>query len=103
MAALLFPPRTGPSLAGTERGMRMDREQTQNGTKAKAGASRAAYLGDATLEKLLAAAGSSYDLAGLTALVEGVNAAPPAADWTRLVAPAVSPSLAEQLEAFRDE
>ncbi len=58
------------------------------------------YQGDETLARLLAEAGSSYDLAGLEALVEGALAAPAGTGWQRLVAPDIRPSLAAQLAAF---
>ncbi|HEY0525843.1 MAG TPA: aminopeptidase P family N-terminal domain-containing protein, partial [Stellaceae bacterium] len=68
---------------------------------------RGTYQGDEVLARLLAKAGSRYDLAGLRALVEGVLAAPPSvADpdgWTALAAPEVSPALKAQLVAFAAE
>jgi Xaa-Pro aminopeptidase len=68
---------------------------------------RGTYQGDEALGRLLAKAGSRYDLAGLRALVEGVLAAPPSSadpdGWTALVAPEVSPALKAQLVAFAAE
>lgn len=64
---------------------------------------RVKYQGDATLARLLAEAGSTYDLPALAALIDGVLAAPDGVDWTRLVAADVTPALAAQLEAFRRE
>jgi Xaa-Pro aminopeptidase len=58
------------------------------------------YAGDANLARLLATAGSPYDLAGLETLVAGVLAGSAAADWTRLVAPKVPPELAAELDGF---
>jgi Xaa-Pro aminopeptidase len=61
---------------------------------------RKEYQGDEALARLLSDAGSSYDLSGLAGLVQGVLAAPSGSDWTRLVAPHVSPALKAQLEAY---
>src|SRR5690348_8294289 len=62
---------------------------TQEGGRADAGC-RGTYQGDEVLARLLAKAGSRYDLAALRALVAGVLAAPPSVaepdGWTALVA-----------------
>src|SRR5579862_7013708 len=64
------------------------------------------YRGDGPLNGLLKEAGSAYDAAGVRGLVAGVLAAPaslePAA-WLDLVASRVTPQLATQLAALRDE
>ncbi|HTZ81133.1 MAG TPA: aminopeptidase P family protein [Stellaceae bacterium] len=64
------------------------------------------YQGDETLNRLLREAGSTYDVAGVKALLAGVLAAPvghdPAA-WLALVAGRMSPALAAQLAALRAE
>jgi Xaa-Pro aminopeptidase len=62
----------------------------------------AEYRGDETLARLLAEAGSPFDLAGLEELVRGALAAPPGTDWTCLVAREVSPALKAQLVAFAE-
>ncbi len=62
------------------------------------------YGGDGRLKALLAAAGSSYDVAGARELIAGVVAAPESQDsraWTALVADSVSDDLAEELLALR--
>ena len=65
------------------------------------------YRGDAALETLLKEVGSTYDAAGVRALVAGVLAAPAAGTdlgaWLELVAPRMTPGLAAQLAALRAE
>ncbi len=57
------------------------------------------------IERMLGQAGSVYDLAGVTALIAGVLAAPPAigASWHALVADPMPPGLGDALEALRQE
>ena len=57
------------------------------------------------MERMLRQAGSVYDLAGVTALIAGVLAAPPAigASWHALVADPMPPGLGDALEALRQE
>src|SRR3954453_22346176 len=64
---------------------------------------RLEYQGDEALARLLAKAGSAYDVAGVRGLVAGVLAAPPCDDWPRLVAATVSPALHAQLLALARE
>ena len=62
------------------------------------------YQGDATLDRLLKDAGSPYDVAGISALLSGVEAAPDGIDpaaWTDLVAAAPGDLLRSQLLALR--
>lgn len=66
-------------------------------------ACRDVYQGDAVLDRMLRAAGSPYDCAGVGALLSGIAAAAlPRGDesWLRLIAPDPSPALAAQLKAL---
>src|SRR4029077_18046126 len=63
------------------------------------------YQGDAGLEQLLRDAGSPYDVAGISALLSGVDAAPEGTDpaaWIDLVAASPGDQLRGQLLALRD-
>jgi Xaa-Pro aminopeptidase len=63
------------------------------------------YQGDAGLERLLREAGSPYDVAGISALLSGVDAAPDGTDpaaWTDLVAASPGDQLRAQLLALRE-
>jgi Xaa-Pro aminopeptidase len=59
----------------------------------------------AEIERMLRRAGSVYDLAGVTALIAGVLAAPPAigTSWHALVADPMPPELGDTLETLRQE
>jgi len=65
---------------------------------------RGTYGGDTRLKALLAAAGSSYDVAATRDVIAGVLAAPESQDvraWTGLIAEQVSDDLARELLALR--
>src|SRR5262245_31244997 len=67
-------------------------------------ADRLAYNGDTALQHLLRESGSSYDPDAVRSLLGGVLAAPSGEDpdgWMALVAPRVTPALADQLRALR--
>ncbi|MDB5406980.1 MAG: putative aminopeptidase, partial [Rhodospirillales bacterium] len=64
---------------------------------------RLEYQGDEVLARLLAKAGSAYDVADVRDLVAGVLSAPPCDDWPRLVAATVSPALHAQFVALARE
>jgi len=63
------------------------------------------YLGDAALERMLAAAGVGMDAAAVRLLIEGVLGAPEgsnaAEEWLALVSPELPPALAGQLRALK--
>ncbi|MBL8701966.1 MAG: aminopeptidase P family protein [Alphaproteobacteria bacterium] len=68
--------------------------------------SRPPYRGDEAMAAMLRRAGSRLELPALRRLLAGVNAAPPAENetaWHRLVAPALTPMMIDQLEALRAE
>jgi Xaa-Pro aminopeptidase len=64
---------------------------------------RLEYQGDTVMARLLAKAGSPYELPALRELIAGVLAAPPCDEWPQLVAATISRALRAQLIALRGE